>query len=166
MEAFLHLQFSYTQADQDGILPILDQILNTPQVLNLWYIFWFEGVYWMGQSRRSWGPFLHLQAVVVGGPWASHEMHARQFHLGDGASWCSGQPSPSNFSLKLKLNACRILDGAALASIFACASPKPLGPKTQNQETSFMLPIIAVFHKYISYCLEARIARIGIRIYV
>ena len=73
------------------------------------------------------------------------------FILGNGASWCSGQPSPSNFSLKLKLNAGRILERAAPASIFAFASQPPtpqsptpplelqLGSETQNCEANTIM---------------------------
>ena len=46
--------------------------------------------------------FVYLYSCVL------HEMHARQFHLG--ASWRLRRPSPPNFSPKLKLNACRILE--------------------------------------------------------
>ena len=113
----------------------------------------FEGVYRMGQSRRSWGPFLYLQAVVVGGPWASHEMHARQFHLGE---WCIvmlGATKPFKLFSQTQTE-CVSHIGWGSPCIYICiciTATSPLGPKTQDQETDFMLEIIAVFHKSISY---------------
>ena len=57
--------------------------------------------------------FVYLYSCVL------HEMHARQFHLG--ASWRLRRPSPPNFSPKLKLNACRILeDGNRFHSRLPC----------------------------------------------
>ena len=134
-----------------------------------------EGFCWMGQCRRSWGPFLHLKAVVGGvpGPGCMRCMRAN-FILGNGASWCSGQPSPSNFSLKLKLNAGRILERAAPASIFAFASQPPtpqsptpplelqLGSETQNQEANTIMrsySAVAGEKKIIFFFININISR-------
>ena len=57
MKAFLHLQVNCTHDDQNGVLLILDQILNTPQVLNLWYIQDLKGLtLWANQG----GPGVHF----------------------------------------------------------------------------------------------------------
>ena len=86
MKAFLQLQFSYTQADQDDILPILDQILNMPQVLNLWYIYDLKGFTGWANQGGPGGHFFIFKLWLLGVPGPRMRCMRANFILGNGAS--------------------------------------------------------------------------------